>query len=64
VKVLLPDAVYVTLLRDPVSCFESNYVYMGLQTAYGLDINEYAKQRVAKVEPLLRASISNEERSI
>ena len=29
-------AKFLTLLRDPVDCFESNYVYMGL----GKDINE------------------------
>ena len=34
VKKILPSAVYVTLLRAPVDCFESNYVYMGLQNAY------------------------------
>ena len=34
VKRILPSAVYVTLLRNPVDCFESNYVYMGLQKAY------------------------------
>ena len=34
VKKILPSAVYLTLLRDPVDCFESNYVYMGLQKAY------------------------------
>ena len=31
---ILPDAVFITLLRDPVQCFESNYVYMGLQNIF------------------------------
>ena len=29
-------------LRDPVDCWESNYVYMGLQNAFKMDINEFA----------------------
>ena len=33
-------AAYLTLLRDPTECFESNYVYMGLQSAFGMDINQ------------------------
>ncbi len=43
VKKVLPSAVYVTLLRDPVECFESNYVYMGLEKKFGVDINGFAK---------------------
>ena len=31
---ILPDAVFITLLRDPVHCYESNYVYMGLQNIF------------------------------
>ena len=31
---ILPDAVFLTLLRNPVQCYESNYVYMGLQNIY------------------------------
>merc|ERR1712156_906301 len=31
VKKVLPSAIYITLLRDPVNCYESNYVYMGLE---------------------------------
>ena len=34
--------IHVTLLRDPVDCWESNYVYMGLQNAFKMDINEFA----------------------
>ncbi|XP_023347053.1 galactosylceramide sulfotransferase isoform X3 [Eurytemora carolleeae] len=43
IKKVLPTAVYITILRDPVDCFESNYVYMGLQNLYKMDINEFAK---------------------
>ena len=42
VRKLLPSATFVTLLRDPVDCWESNYVYMGLQNAFKMDINEFA----------------------
>ena len=31
---ILPDAVFITLLRNPVRCYESNYVYMGLQNIF------------------------------
>ena len=31
---ILPDAVFITLLRNPVQCYESNYVYMGLQNIF------------------------------
>jgi len=44
---VLPSALYVTLLREPVACFESNYVYMGLQGVYEMDINEFAKSKAA-----------------
>lgn len=37
VRKVLPSALYVTLLREPVACFESNYVYMGLQVNKFLD---------------------------
>ena len=40
---LLPDALYITLLRNPVTCYESNYVYMGLEKAFKMDINQFAK---------------------
>ena len=33
-------ATYLTLLRDPIECFESNYVYMGLQSEADMDINQ------------------------
>ena len=32
----------MTLLRDPVDMFESGYVYLGLQSGYKMDINEFA----------------------
>jgi len=44
---VLPSALYVTLLRDPVACFESNYVYMGLQGVFKMDINEFAISKAA-----------------
>ena len=39
----------VTLImfqRDPVDCYESNYVYMGLQKAFKMDINKFAQIKV------------------
>ena len=38
----LKNHIHVPLLRDPVDCWESNYVYMGLQNAFKMDINEFA----------------------
>ena len=48
VRKLLPSATFVTLLRDPVDCWESNYVYMGLQNAFKMDINEFAASERVK----------------
>ena len=48
VKKVLPAAVYITLLRDPVTCYESNYVYMGLEKAFKMDINKFAKVRAVE----------------
>ncbi len=48
---VLPGAVYVTLLRDPVDAFESNYVYMGLEKANKMDINGYAAKKVKPSMP-------------
>ena len=39
---LIPGGLTVTLLRDPVDMFESGYVYLGLQSGYKMDINEFA----------------------
>ena len=44
---LLPDALYITLLRDPVTCYESNYVYMGLEKAFKMDINKFAETKAS-----------------
>lgn len=48
---VLPSAVYVTLLRDPVDCYESNYVYMGLGNkgnAGFWDINKFAEMEAKR----------------
>ena len=50
-KKVLPDAVYVTLLRDPIDAFESNYVYMGLEKAFKMNINEFAAKRTLSDPP-------------
>ena len=47
IKKMIPGATYITLLRDPVDCFESNYVYMGLEKAYKMDINEFAEKKAS-----------------
>ena len=46
VRTLMPNASFITILRDPVACFESNYVYMGLQRDFGMDINQFAGSEV------------------
>ena len=46
VKKVIPNAFFLTLLRDPVDCFESNYVYMGLENVFKMDINQYAKNKI------------------
>ena len=53
VKKVLPSAVYITLLRDPVNCYESNYVYMGLQNAFKMDVNKFALIKVGNRSHLL-----------
>ena len=50
----LKTHIHVTLLRDPVDCWESNYVYMGLQNAFKMDINEFAAS-----EKVLNSKISS-----
>jgi hypothetical protein len=47
VQKVLPQAMYITLLRDPVNCYESNYVYMGLMNAFKMDINKFAQVKAA-----------------
>jgi len=44
---VLPTAFFVSILREPVACFESNYVYMGLQGVFKMDINEFATTKAA-----------------
>ncbi len=48
---MIPEARYITILREPLSLFESGYVYFGLQRARGLDINGFAEKWAAKGEP-------------
>ncbi len=47
---MVPGAKIVTILREPLSAFESNYIYMGVQNARKADINEFAKKFAAKDE--------------
>lgn len=51
VKRLIPEAKFVTILRDPVDSFESNYVYMGLERVFKMDINEFAQKQAAEGVP-------------
>ena len=46
--------IHVTLLRDPVDCWESNYVYMGLQNAFKMDINEFAASEKVENSKILK----------
>ena len=49
VRRMLPNATFITILRDPVDCFESNFVYMGLQQDFGMDINRFAGSEVLHI---------------
>ena len=59
VRKLLPSATFVTLLRDPVDCWESNYVYMGLQNAFKMDINEFAASEKVIFKDIVNNLIGN-----
>ena len=37
------NAIFITILRDPVEVFESGYVYFGMETILERDINQYIK---------------------
>jgi len=39
----------ILFARDPVDCYESNYVYMGLQKAFKMDINKFAQIKVKEL---------------
>ena len=57
-KSLMPrDAVFVTILRDPVRQFESLYGYYDLKSYYGVGINDMVDipPKVRNVEPSKRA---------
>lgn len=45
---IVPDAKLFTILREPISNFESNYVFMGAQSARSLNINEFAEKVVSR----------------
>ena len=51
IKKVIPKAFTVTLLREPLECFESNYVYMGLEKAFKMDVNSWAQKRAKKMAP-------------
>ena len=44
----MPTATFITILREPVDCFESNYVYMGLDKDFGMDVNQFAGSEVGE----------------
>ncbi len=45
---IIPEAKFVTILRDPLAAFESSYVYMGLQKLLKVDLNGFARKFAAK----------------
>ncbi len=47
---IIPRAKFITILREPLSLFESGYVYFGLQKVRGIDINGFAEKFAAKGE--------------
>ena len=44
----MPTATFITILREPVDCFETNYVYMGLEKDFGMDVNQFAVSGVGE----------------
>ncbi len=50
VRKIVPDAKFVTILREPLDTFESNYVYMGAQKSRRADLNEFAERFAARGE--------------
>ena len=48
VRKIIPEAKFVTILRDPLAAFESSYVYMGLQKLLKVDLNGFARKFAAK----------------
>ncbi|GIY18349.1 galactose-3-O-sulfotransferase 2 [Caerostris extrusa] len=42
-KIMPKDSIYISIIRNPVSLFESLYEYDELQDFYHMDIEEYAK---------------------
>ena len=49
----------ILFARDPVDCYESNYVYMGLQNAFKMDINEFAASEKVIFKDNVHNLISN-----
>ena len=45
-KAMGRDAAYVTMLRDPVSVFESLWHFYGLQGHFGMDIGKHSKVKI------------------
>ena len=45
-KVMGRDAAYVTMLRDPVSVFESLWHFYGLQGHFGMDIGKHSVVKI------------------
>ena len=54
---MIPEAIFITLLRDPVDAFESNYVYMGLEKVHKMDLHAFIARKAATGEPRHRSSI-------
>ena len=43
---MVKEVTLIMYQRDPVDCYESNYVYMGLQKAFKMDVNKFAQIKV------------------
>ena len=43
---MVKEVTLIICQRDPVDCYESNYVYMGLQKAFKMDVNKFAQIKV------------------
>ncbi len=52
IAAIVPDAKYLTIVREPTETFESYYSYYDLQTKTGWDIDEYARKLEADKDTL------------
>ncbi|XP_042870181.1 galactosylceramide sulfotransferase-like [Penaeus japonicus] len=55
-KILHRDALWITVVRDPVYVFESLYMYFNLREIYGMEISDFKRMPISFLKKLPRAS--------